>query len=494
MIPGEQRGRTVLALILAVLVPAMVSAVVPGQEGAGQQEPGQDDSGQEDAGQEDAEMWRGTIEVPGQQLEFFVTFTPAEAGGFTGTIDIPAQGAEDVPLQGVVYEEGEEGRVEFQLTSAGASWAGAREAEDPSRASGEFTQGGMTFPFSMERTEEGPAAPPRPQHPEPPYPYDVHEVTYPSAGGDVTLAATLTVPSGSGPHPGALLITGSGAQDRDETIFHHRPFLVLADHLTRNGIAVLRADDRGVGGSTGSVGTSTADDFVADALGGVAFLRSRPEVDGARLGLVGHSEGGVIAPMAAARPDDVAFIVLLAGTAVPGREILPEQLEAIQLGLGVPRENVDRQVEAQARLLDLVAADAEREAIEAAVGDLIDVQFENNPAAGPEAREATLQGQLQAVTSPWFRHFLTNDPARYLEEVDCPVLALNGSLDLQVVAETNLPAIEEALRAGGNDDVTVEELTGLNHLFQPAATGLPRVTNFPGPPLPSPRSGRWAGL
>jgi hypothetical protein len=338
------------------------------------------------------------------------------------------------------------------------------------RITGTFWQSGGQFPFSLGR-EQIPQ-PARPQEPEPPFPYRSEELTFRS--GEVTLAGTLTLPPGEGPFPAALLVTGSGPQNRDEEVFGHRPFLVLADHLTRAGIAVLRVDDRGVGGSTGSLATVTTADLVGDARAGVDYLRGRGEIDAERVGLIGHSEGGIIAPMVAVRGEDAAFVVMLAGPAVPGDELITLQLERIFRAAGVDDDKVQQIRAAQGELLAAIRAESGEEPVRAKLRELIRLQLEATSGTAPD--EETLAATLEQnadIASPWFRFFLGHDPRPTLRKVDVPVLALFGELDLQVPADQNLPEARKALAESGSGDVTVESLPGLNHLFQPAQTGSP---------------------
>jgi len=289
----------------------------------------------------------------------------------------------------------------------------------------------------------------------------------------VKLAGTLTTPRGAGPFPCALLITGSGPEDRNEAIFGHKPFWVLADHLTRKGIAVLRVDDRGVGGSTGSMRGATSEDFAGDALAGIEFLKTRKEIDPKKIGLIGHSEGGLIAPMVAVRSKDVAFIVLMAGTGVRGDSILLMQTAAARRLMGGSDADVAREHEVLRRAYASVRA---RDSVGAyrATRELVGFQT----AALPEEQRRAL-GDLDSlalrasreIDSPWMRFFFDYDPAPTLKKVKCPVLALNGSKDFQVAPKENLAAISAALKAGGNRDATVKELPGLNHMFQTANTG-----------------------
>ncbi len=416
------------------------------------------------------EKWRGTIDlssVAQGELEFFVVFTPGADGSFSATLSIPAQGAVDLPVGELVYTDE---RIEFTLAVQPPGQF--RADRDGDEAKGVLSQG-VELPISLRKVAAGEVTgPARPQTPHPPFPYEAREVSYSNPEDGTVLAGTLTIPEGSGPHPAALLITGSGSQDRDETIFGHKPFLVIADHLTRNGVAVLRVDDRGVGGSKGEVAGATSFDFAGDVRAGIEFLRLQSEIAADRIGLIGLSEGGLIAPIVAARNDRVAFIVLLAGPGLSGRELMPLQLAAIQRAGGRPEDNIRRQLEAQARMHDLVVSGAGEAELRVAVEALVDVQLETaTPEQREAARDAAVATALRQIRTPWWQTFLATDPRQYLASVECPVLALNGRLDLQVPADPNLPAIEQALTEAGNDDVTARELENLNHLFQTAMTG-----------------------
>ncbi len=427
------------------------------------------------------QWWKGSFEAQGMTLDFVVAFRPtSDSDGYTATIDIPVQGAKNLALSEVVLTPE---RLGFAIPPPPGAPAIAkavfelRREEDGRTANGTLQQSGFTFAVRMERVTEEEAravGPPRPQTPKPPFPYEAREVTYQNPVDDTRLAGTLTIPPGSGPHPAVILITGSGAQDRDETLFGHKPFMVWADHLTRHGIAVLRMDDRGVGGSSGSTADSTSKDFANDVIAGLKFLQQQPEIDRRRLGLVGHSEGGIIAPLVASKSKDVACMVLLGGPALPGAKLLNLQLEALVRAAGLSEADIERQSQAQRKLIDLVVADAEADAVRDAARELIRVQFEALDERNPS--EEQLDGQTKVavaqVSSPWMRWFLKHDPREVLVKVKCPTLALIGSLDLQVPPKENVPELAKAFRQAGNTQATVKELPGLNHLFQPAKTGL----------------------
>jgi uncharacterized protein len=271
-----------------------------------------------------------------------------------------------------------------------------------------------------------------------------------------------------------ILISGSGAQDRDETIFQHKPFLILADVLTRRGIAVLRVDDRGVGGSTGSVVKSTSEDFAGDVLAGIAFLKSRADINAKKIGLIGHSEGGLIAPLVAARSSDVAFIVMMAGTGLPGAEISYLQGRLIGKAMGVDDKELVKQEEIQRRLFDIIKTETDHAKVRARVLEVTKKMVSELPEDERKRAgniDSLVDSQIKTLESPWTRFFLTFDPRPTLAKVRCPVLALNGDKDLQVPPKENLAEIRKALEQAGNTQVTTKELPGLNHLFQTCKSG-----------------------
>ncbi len=431
----------------------------------------------------DPEAWRGAIHLPGgQTLNFTTQFSRSPTLEITATMSIPSQGLTDGELHDLATNEE---TMRFTLKPDGAperAWARffAVRSSNGDTAIATMDQMGSKFAVEMERIVEGKESailPKRPQTPRPPFPYIARDVEFVNDISTFKLAGTLTIPAAAGPHPAAILITGSGQQDRDETIFDHKLFLVIADHLTRQGIAVLRLDDRGVGGSTGDPTTATTQDFATDIAAALKFLQAQPEIDRNRVGLIGHSEGGVIAPMVAAtHRSDVKYMVLLAGTGVSGREISIRQGELMARAAGMPEAAIDQQKASLPRILDLIEADASDEEIASAIRAM---GVEQSRAAGvdpesPQGKatiELVVRQQTSFLASKWMRWFIKYDPRPMLKLVSCPVLALNGSLDTQVPADINLPEIEKALKAGGNTDVTILTLPGLNHLFQTAKTG-----------------------
>ena len=413
--------------------------------------------------------WGGALEVQGIRLRLTLAvtdsadtlrarFVSVDQGNATFNASVDARGDSAV----------------FTAPPIGATYRAVLVGRDTLR--GEWTQGGGTLPMTMVRGAQAGMVLRRPQEPKPPYPYRAEEVTVESVPG-VRLAGTLTLPAGEGPHPAVLLVSGSGPQDRDETLVSHKPFLVLADHLTRNGIAVLRLDDRGFGQSTGSFAAGTSDDFAQDAAAAARWLRARPEVADGGVGIVGHSEGGLIAPMVASRSSDVAFVVLLAGPGIPSSELMVMQGALISRAGGDTEAEIRRTSALQREMFAAIRETADSTALHARLREIaarFQASLTAEERAQPGFSDATMAAAMNALVSPWYRWFIRYDPAPALRATRVPVLALNGALDLQVPADENLAAIGRTLRAWGNRDVTVEKLPRLNHLFQTATTGSPR--------------------
>lgn len=423
-------------------------------------------------GQEGIEgIWEGVLKTPVVELRIVVKISKTEDGKLKATMDSPDQGAKDIGIDTVTLEKNQ---LKFEVKMVNGHYEGTVNT-DFTEIDGKWSQAGMSLPLLLKHVEKESEIR-RPQEPRKPYPYKEEEFTYENKKAGIKLAGTLTYPPTGGPFPAVILITGSGAQDRNETVFGHRPFLVISDYLTRRGIAVLRVDDRGVGGSTGNILEATTLDFVGDVLTGVEFLKKHGKVNPKKIGLIGHSEGGVIAPMVATQSGDVSFIVLLAGTGLTGEEILYLQSALISRANGASEEVIKRQREQQEKAFNLIKEGGSNNRIEAKIRKLYTeeiAKLSEEEKKQEELSEAQIQAQIKQVLSPWFRYFLAYDPRPTLEKVKCPVLALVGEKDLQVPPKQNLKAIEDALKKGGNKNFTLKELPGLNHLFQHAGTGSP---------------------
>ncbi len=413
--------------------------------------------------------WQGALDVGQTKLRLVLKIFESGKDSLKASLDSPDQGASDIPASGV-RTTGDSVVVEFN--SMLAKYEGVLQ-QDKNSLSGMWKQGGAVLPLTLARSSDVPK-PRRPQNPVKPYPYVEEEIAYENKKGGVKLAGTFTKPAKGGPFPAVILISGSGPQDRNETVFGHSPFLVLADYLTRRGIAVLRVDDRGVGGSTGNVMLSTSDDFSGDVLAGIEYLKQRSDVRKKQIGLVGHSEGGIVAPMVAAKTTDVAFIVLMAGTGLPGDQILLLQTGLIMKAAGLNDESIEKAREHNNHVYGLVKSNKDSVLLSQRLGDYLMSSWshwgEQYEKQGIE-KEKAIEALVRQVTTPWFRYFLTYDPRSALQNVKCPVLAINGELDVQVAAKENLSQIEAALKKAGNKNVTMKELPGLNHLFQTSKTG-----------------------
>lgn len=409
------------------------------------------------------------LAVPGGSLRLVLRLT--EDGD--ATIDIPAQGIERMALE---VTGGPGGALTMRIPVPVPAFMDLKEADGG--LAGTFRQAAFSAPVAFR-----PGEPTKPQDPKPPFPYAVRDVEVRHPAGHV-LAGTLVVPPGASASsrvPGVVFITGSGPQDRDESLMGHRPFLVIADALARRGIASLRCDDRGVGRSTGDFAAATSADFATDAAAAFQLLASVPEVDPARVGFLGHSEGGLVGPIAAealearagraeARP---AFVVLLAGPGVDGAAILKAQNEAIFRAAGVAGDALAQVVAAHAACVDAASAGVPEEELRAKASAMVEAQMRvgGGAAAMDDAQRAkVVDGVVAQMRAPWMLAFMRLDPAVALRRLRCPVLALFGERDLQVIPAQNEAPVAAALREAGVP-ATVRTMPGLNHLFQPAARG-----------------------
>jgi uncharacterized protein len=407
--------------------------------------------------------WETRIERNGVQLRLILRVA-TNALGTIALLDSPDMMANGLAVTGLA-REGQ--AVRFTVPAGESSFQGSLST-DGARMSGRWSRAGypdaeVTF---ARREAAADGAPRRPQEPHPPFPYRSEEVRIPNPRAPgVMLAGTLTLPPGEGPFAAAILISGSGAQDRDESLMGHKPFAVLADHLTKAGIAVLRYDDRGTARSTGSYRGATSADFATDAAAAFAFMRTQPRIDRDAIGYIGHSEGGMVGPLAAADSPGAAFMVLLAGPGERTRDVLEAQRRAIGQAMGMSEAELDQAGLLQARLMEIAAGDLAQAEAEAAMRAALSDEALAGSGVVPAQRDMLIRRTLD----PWFRWFLRYDPAPALRALRMPVLALNGSLDRQVLPAANLAGIRAA--TAGNRDVTVTELPGLNHLFQTARTG-----------------------
>tara|TARA_R110002073_G_scaffold118918_1_gene258798 strand:- start:730437 stop:732176 length:1740 start_codon:yes stop_codon:yes gene_type:complete len=411
--------------------------------------------------------WKATINRNGVDLRLILHIRTTDSGT-SATIDSPDTMANNISMSDLT-KDGDQ--VGYKIAIIDGVFKGT--LTDPNTLVGTWdVEGEETLTVTYTRTDEV-IKRNRPQVPTEPYGYQVEEITYKNTrADDVSLSGTLTYPDGEGPFPAAILISGSGPQDRDETVFGHQPFLVLADHLTMQGIAVLRYDDRGVGESTGDYSNANSADFATDANAAFEYLLTRSDIDHDSIGFIGHSEGGLIAPLAITDPklganadQPIAYMVMLAGPGTSAMQISSSQRRLIAQSQGVTEE-------------DLNKSDAINKAIVHAAANATSTQDAKDKirtVLTPDAMEILGINELQAQnviaqnSSPWIRYFLGYDPADYLPQIEIPILALNGELDLQVPAPENLAGLRTLLK--DNPDTTIIELESLNHMFQHAKTG-----------------------
>ena len=420
-------------------------------------------------GQDITGNWNGVLKVQGIQLRIVFNISKTDSG-LSATMDSPDQGAKDIPVTTTTFENS---KLTLVIANVGIEYNG-EFIKDSIR--GIFKQSGYEFPMNLSREPVLREVINRPQEPTKPYPYYTEDVTFQNMQSQITLAGTLTLPKKEGIHPAVLLISGSGPQNRDEEVFGHKPFLVIADHLTKNGIAVLNCDDRGVGQSTGDLSVATSLDFATDVESAISYLKTRTEIDTKKIGLIGHSEGGIIAPMVASKSEDVNFIVLLAGTGIRGDKLLLLQQELIAKAYGASESIIQESREINGTIFEMVLNSKDSQTLKTDLTKFLKESLENSSNdAIPEGKAADdlIARQVAQITSPWMEFFIKYDPAPELEKVACPVLALNGEKDLQVPPKENLTAISNALKKGDNKNVTIKEFPNLNHLFQECTTGSP---------------------
>ncbi len=419
-------------------------------------------------GQNIAGHWKGKLNLGESSLQ--VVFNIIWDGkAYKATMDSPDQGAKGIPVESIHFENKV---LTLEVPKLNLEYKGT--LKDKNHIEGTFKQNGFSFPLKLEKGKIIQIK--RPQEPKKPYPYLSEEIKFKNKKEHITLAGTLTLPKEGTNFSAVVLISGSGAQNRNEEAFGHKSFLVLSDYLTRKGIAVLRFDDRGTGKSTGNFKTATSANFSNDAEAAVQYLKTRKEINPRKIGLIGHSEGGLIAPMIAARSNTIAFIVLLAAPGIPGDQLLLSQQQAILKASSVDEEMLKRTKAINEGAFKIIKKTKSLDSIKVKLRAYLLQMTDKYPAlknelAGKE--QQFIQSEIKKFT-PWLRYFLKYDPAPALLKVKCPVLALNGSKDLQVPAKENLTAIEKALRKGGNKKVTIKELPHLNHLFQESKTGLPK--------------------
>lgn len=401
--------------------------------------------------------WSGDIELPTGNLPFVVHITQ-ENGKLKATADSPQQGAFGIKLDSVHFENDV---LYFDQNQMMMSYEGTLHKDKT--ITGSFKQSGFIFPLNFKNEAY---VLNRPQHPEPPFDYHTEEVKFTNSKAKIKLAGTLSIPNGKGPFPALVLVTGSGPQDRDETVFGHKPFLVIADFLTKNGYAVLRYDDRGVNASEGDFETATTYDFADDAGAALDYLKTLKSIDSKKIGVLGHSEGGMVTQILAATRNDIEFIISLAGPGISIDQVMVSQKRTIESKMGVPESHLDLNDKIFAGIYAIMKKDISSEAIETEIR-----AFLNSDEAYKSISEKELRPIIDLAHDQWFLTFIKYNPNAYFPKIKTKVLAMNGEKDVQVLAKENLQGWKDGLTH--NPNVTIKSYPGLNHSFQPATTGMP---------------------
>lgn len=410
--------------------------------------------------------WSGKIDIVGMSLDFEVRFQES-TDSIKAMMDIPQQNAKDITLNNISFTTP---NLHFEMP-AGPSTAVFDGKLDNDTVKGIMKQAGMEGTFFLSRGELK-----KPEEPKEEVNYKQEEVTF--KNGENTFAGTLTIPFSKGKHPAVVMITGSGAQNRDEEIFGFKIFKIIADNFTKNGIAVLRYDDRGVGGSKGkSVNESTTMDFAEDVIQAVKYLQTREDINPKQIGLCGHSEGGIVAPLVSTMDKDIAFIVLIAGTSVKGIDIVKEQTKMIMKANNASQEEIDKQAELFDMIYNSIKTGEGWDKLKKDISERIIAEMDNSTDSAKTKNEEYANNmaelQIKSFSSPWFKFFVEYDPYPALLKVKCPLLALFGENDLQVLPSQNKAPMEKALSNGGTKDYKIIVIPKANHLFQSANTGSP---------------------
>lgn len=413
--------------------------------------------------------WEGAVVHGGSKYRMFFTIEEQD-NKWKASLDVPDQGARGIPVQEITVKDDS---LSLVISSIGASYKG-KIRQDNEVIQGRWNQAGFSLPLDLQKTE-GETALLRPQLPEKPYPYHSEEITFRNTKAGVSLSGTFSRPKSEGQHPAVILVSGSGPQDRDGTLLDHKPFLVLADHLTRNGFAVLRYDDRGFGKSSGNFTSATTQDFANDAIAAFNYLQNRSDVKASETGIIGHSEGGIIAPLVA-EEKPLAFLVLLAPPVLPGRQTLLLQGESMLKKQGGTEAELQNYRQLQNQLMDIIRLEPDTKKAGEQLKVILQAEYDSLPEEIRKANPvspAGISAQVAQLVSPWFRYFVSYNPAASLAKVNAPVLVLFGGKDLQVPAKENAEALEEIIKRNNKTNFEIAIQEGLNHLFQPADTGLP---------------------
>jgi pimeloyl-ACP methyl ester carboxylesterase len=424
--------------------------------------------------------WQGNLNIQGNPLPIVFHIAKDGSNKLIASFDSPSQHAFNLPCSEVIIKDDS---IILKMAVLNGKYAGLL-SKDKKEIAGLWYQGPGSLPLLVNKTSETASVKEqkRPQTPKPPFPYHSEDVEYSNADKSIRFGATLTYPEMDSTSPNAktpsypaiILITGSGQQDRDETLFGHKPFAVIADYLTKQGFAVLRIDDRGIGKTTGVFDTSTTRDFAIDVEAAIDFLEKQPLVNKEKIGLIGHSEGGMIATMVADERKEIKFIVLLAGPGIPIIDLMQQQIEAVTVSEG----KLPEEAKANGYLMHTVWEEVNKNEDSATTVKNVRAKIDVWAKTLDTATLAKMKGMntaiinsqisqaIVALRSKWYKYFISFNPQPYLQKLDCKVLAMNGSKDVQVIATSNLAGIKSSLQKSGSPKYDTIEIPGLNHLFQ----------------------------
>ncbi len=414
--------------------------------------------------------WTGTLKI--QTIELDLVFNIKKNGtDYSASMDSPDQGATGIPVKTVLINGDS---IQMEIPEIGMVYKGKQTATELIK--GSFSQRGQGFDLDLKKGASAQKEISRPQEPKPKFNYKIEDVVFENKVAQVKLSGTLTLPHGKGPFPTIVLVSGSGPQDRDETIFGHKPFWVLADYFTQKGYAVLRYDDRGTGKSTGDFDKATTVDFAQDALAAVHYLQTRKDIQKKKIGIIGHSEGGAIATMLAANEKGIGFVVMLAGPGLSGDQILLQQQELIAKGSGTPDSIIQKTLATNKQIFDVMRSTKDTATIRERVVLYLNHAYKDGllPHVEGQTKESIVAAYCSELLTPWLINFVQYDPQPDLQKIKIPALALIGAKDHQVLAKYNIPALQSAFEKSGNTKAKAMELENLNHLFQEATTGMPQ--------------------
>jgi dienelactone hydrolase len=421
------------------------------------------------SGQDITGSWNGSLDFLGTELTIVFNIKKTDSV-YVSTMDSPDQGVYGISVDMTIFKDS---ILNIKMGTLGIQYNGT--LSNVGAIMGTYIEMGQSYPLTLTREKIKREKIIRYQDPQQPYPYYTEEVLFTNIKDSVTIAGTLTLPQKTGKFPVVVLISGSGPQNRDGEILGHKPFLVLADYLTRQGIGVLRYDDRGVYESTGDFSSTNSAGFSNDVESAVEYLKSRKEINIKQIGLIGHSEGGLIAPMVAARSEDIAYIILMAGTGIPGDELLITREELMLKTAKWDEKEIKAYSKKRKEIFDAIIKINDIEKLNKKLVTIYNNRFEKDPENIPVGltKEQFINSKAKVWANVWMSYFIKYDPAENLKKVTCPVLAINGEKDVQVPSKKNLEAIKKHLESNGNKNVTIREFSSMNHLFQECKTGSP---------------------